>query len=180
MNKIRLAAASGLVGAVTLISAGAAQAYPDPSIVITLPDSVIYGGDSLSYTVSAEVDCDWTVTYADGVASGVSATQTGSGTSFSGTYKTKTVSETFKSPIKATCAYDSEADASSAATASASATVTLLPRGTGDDDATDDSDDNGILPDTGGANLALLVAGGALVVLGGGAVYAARRRQTAH
>lgn len=199
MKNLRLAAAAAIAGVVTLLSSGAAQAYPDvPNVTLTIPDSVIYGGETFSYTAKADVDCEWTVTYAEGRASGVAADQNGSGKSLSGSYKTKVVSKTFKSPITATCVYDDGVPAVSAkivtgndvtpalysgsastlqaATqdASASATVTLLPRGG------DDEDDNGALPDTGGSNLWILVLGAGLVLAGGGALYASRRRHSAH
>ncbi len=117
------------------------------------------------------------------------------GTSLSGSYDTKVVSKTFKSPIKATAstttpqtsakvvtsndvtpAFYSTADSAQTLqaaiqSASASATITLLPKG-------GDKNDDGALPDTGGSNLWILVLGGALIVAGGGVTYVARRRHT--
>ena len=194
MKNLRLAAAASVAVAVSVLSAHSAQAYPDsPNVTIAIPSSVLVGGNNFTFSASADVDCDWTVTYKDGRAAGVPADQTGSGKSVSGSYDTKVVSKTFRSPITATCAYDANASGSSTSaakndTASASATVTLLPVGapSGDDGDSDagtgngeggSEDGNGILPDTGGSNLWILVAGGALVVVGGGAVIASRRRQ---
>ncbi|MFI5426819.1 LPXTG cell wall anchor domain-containing protein [Aeromicrobium sp. UC242_57] len=151
------------------------------------PAPEFVGGNQFTFSATADVDCDWTVTYTDGRAAGQPATQSGEGESFSGSYETKTVTKIFKSPITATCAYDDgSAESSSwtepaAATASASATVTLLPVGSdaGDDDSeagAGGGDDNGVLPDTGGSNLWLFAVGGGLVIVGAGAVIAARRR----
>lgn len=195
MMKIRLIAAAVIAGVATLLSAGTANAgYPDPPITLTIDDNILVGGNTFSYTAdSGSVECDWTITYNDGRAPGEPAVQAGSGTSISGSYKTKVVSKTFKSPITATCEYDDGQSASTddattapafystgsgASTlqaaiqeASASATVTLLPK--------DSGDDGDSLPDTGGSNLSWLLIGGALVVVGGGITYTARRRHTA-
>ncbi|MDR7085940.1 LPXTG-motif cell wall-anchored protein [Aeromicrobium panaciterrae] len=195
MMKIRLIAAAVIAGAATLLSAGSANAgYSDPPITLTLDDNILVGGNTFSYTAdSGSVECDWTITYNDGRAPGEPAVQQGSGTSFSGSYKTKVVTKKFKSPITATCEYDdgqtaSTDDATTAPAfystgsgastlqaaiqeASASATVTLLPLG---------GDDSGSLPDTGGSNLSLILLGGGLVLVGGGVTYMARRRQSSH
>jgi LPXTG-motif cell wall-anchored protein len=197
MITLRLAAAALVAGAATLLSSGAAQAYPDsPNVVITIPDSVLYGGDTFDYTAKADVDCDWTVTYAQSAGG---KTQTGSGASISGTFDTKVVTKTYKSPITALCKYDDGVPAVSAeivtsnqvtpaffstATgdvlqaaaqeASASAVVTLLPRG-----AAAAPDNNGALPNTGGSSLWILIVGAGLVLVGGGLAYAARRRISA-
>ena len=179
MKKIRLVAAASIATAVTLLSAGAAQAYPDaPNVTITIHDNILYGGDKFSYTANADVDCDWTISYPR--AAGQSPTQTGSGTSTSGSYDTPPVKEVERSNITATCEYDDGAPASAGVqasalqTASASAVVTLLPRG-----GAGDADEDAALPDTGGSNLWLFAVGGALVLVGGGTLYAARRRHSA-
>jgi LPXTG-motif cell wall-anchored protein len=178
MMKFRLIAAAVIAGAATLLSSGAANAgYPVPPITITIDDNILVGGNTFHYTADAgDVECDWTITYDEGRAPGVDAVQTGSGTSISGSYKTKVVSKKFKSPITAECQYETgegdEITASAVATASASATITLLPKGSGDD--------GGALPDTGGSNLSLILLGGGLVLVGGGVTYMARRRQSSH
>ncbi len=176
MTKFRLIAAAAIAGVFTMLSSGTAHAgYPDPAITITVDDADIIGGTTFSYkATSGSVDCDWTITYADGHAPGVPPTQTGSGTSISGSYKTKVVTSVFRSPITAKCVYDdgqvaSTSDGSTGPaffstssgaktvqaidqTASASATITLRPKGS-------DGDDNGALPDTGGSNLSLFLHG---------------------
>ncbi len=199
MLKLRLAVAAAIVAAATLMTAGAAQAYPDPTITIDVNGKILVGGNTFTYKASASVDCIWTVTYADGHAPGTSPTQTGAGKSISGKYDTKVVSKTFKSPITAECKYDdavapavvrvtstntvtpafyssspSTALQTALQTASASATITLLPT-PGPDDGDDSS-----LPDTGGSSLYWLIIGGALVAVGAGVAYAARRRHSSH
>ena len=197
MMKIRLIAAAVIAGTATLFSAGTAHAgYADPPITITVDDAILVGGNTFSYVADAgSVECDWTITYSDGRAPGEPAVQTGSGTSLSGTYDTKVVSKTFKSPITAVCEYDDgqTASATTGSTApafystgsgastlqtaiqeaSASAIVTLLPEG-------GNGGDGGALPDTGGSNLSLILLGGGLVLVGGGVTYMARRRQSSH
>ncbi|WP_082582317.1 LPXTG cell wall anchor domain-containing protein [Aeromicrobium sp. Root236] len=197
MIKLRLVAAAAIAAAATLLSSGAAQAYPDiPNVTITVSDATLIGGKTFDYKASADVECDWTVTYAEAVNG--SATQTGTGTSLTGTYDTKVVSKIFKSPIKALCKYDDNVPAVSAKVvtsnqvspafystsaaktlpaaiqnASASATITLLPLG-----GVDNGDD-GALPNTGGSNAWILVLGAALVAAGGSITYVARRRHSA-
>src|SRR4051794_18232355 len=47
MIKLRLVAAAAIAAVATLMSSGAAQAYPDiPNVTLTIPDSVLYGGDT--------------------------------------------------------------------------------------------------------------------------------------
>lgn len=199
MMTLRLGAAALIAAAAAMLSTAPAQAYPDaPNVSITIPDSVLYGGTTFDYRATADVECDWTVTYAEAVNG--PATQTGSGTTISGTYDTKVVKDTFKSPVSATCTYDDgvppvsakivtsnevtpafwtgeDGDVVTAATqrATASATVTLLPRSTSSDTAKD----NGVLPDTGGSSLWILVVGVGLLLVGAGLTVATRRRRSA-
>lgn len=104
-------------------------------------------------------------------------TQTGSGTTFSGTFSTPKVSAITPLPISATCTYDNfdSTGAVSDAVASDSATVTLLPVGV-DVTPAAAGDAGGFLPSTGGSSLWILVVGGALVLIGGGTFVVARRR----
>lgn len=188
MKNFRLAVATSIAVAVTVLSSGAAHAYPDsPNVTISIPDSTLVGGKVVTFTARAEVECDWTASFPGGHAAGESATQSGSGESFSGSYLTKAVDADLKVPLTVTCAYDSSQVAAAAAkapsvkdaTASASATITLLPAGSSDGESgSGRSDDNGALPDTGGSNVWILALGGVLIVAGGGAVVASRRRHT--
>ncbi len=201
MMKFRLIAAAVIAGAVTLLSSGTAYAnYPEPAITLTIDDADIIGGTTFSFTAkSGTTPCSWTVTYADGRAAGVPAVQTGSGTTFTGSYKTKKVTSVFKSPITAVCRYDdgqpaSTDDAGTTAPAfysatgssavqaglaaapqqaAASAIVTLRPLGSG-------SDDGDALPDTGGFSFSLILLAAGLLALGGGVTYLARRRFSSH
>jgi LPXTG-motif cell wall-anchored protein len=197
MIKIRLVAAAAIAVVAPMLFSGAAQAYPDsPNVRITISDATLVGGNTFTYKATSDLDCKWTITYGEAVNG--SATQTGTGKTIKGTYDTKVVSKTFRSPIKATCIYDDKSPVSTKVvtsndvtpafystsqgvqtlqavtqTASVSATVTLLPKG-------GVGDDNGALPDTGGSNLWIFVLGGALVVAGGGVTYVARRRHSTH
>jgi hypothetical protein len=114
----------------------AGHAYPDgPNITISIPGGTLYGGDTFTFTVTSDVECDWTVTYADGDPT----TRTGQGTTLSGTFTTREVDQIYSSPIVAVCTY---VDQGQSAQAVASATVTLLPRGSsGDGDGGDGDGD---------------------------------------
>lgn len=199
MNKLRLAAVAAITGAIAMFSSVPAQAtYVDVTVILTA-DSPVVGGKTVNFSVttsSGTVNCDWTVTFSDGVAASENDTRTGSGTSFSGSYESKVVASSTPTTMTARCDYDDGQPAkkvsSSASTgntvspavftaglqaapqnASDSATVILLPEGgvAGEDD--------GDLPDTGGSNLSWLLIGGALVLAGGGITYATRRRHSA-
>lgn len=191
MGKFRLVAAAAIAGVITLLSSGAQAAlYPDCGITLTLNNSTVVGGEKFSFTADAgDVECDWTVTYAG-------KTKTGSGTSLSGTFSTKKVSEKTTTKITAKCVHEVNSSLSSSTastdvtpafyssgstqtlqsadrTCPVSADVTLLPKGAAPDD-----EEDGVLPDTGGANFWLLVIGGVLVLGGAGITYASRRRHT--
>ena len=199
MHKLRLVAVAAIMGAIATFAAAPAHAYPD--VVITLSaDATQIGGKNVHFTADTtahNVECDWTVTWTDGVAAGEDPVRTGQGLSLSGTYKSKVVTTSTPTTMKVECLYDNAvapivAEVSTGNTVSpalytgkattlqtaivpaapAYATVTLLPRG-----AT--SPDGAELPDTGGSNLSWLLLGGALVIVGGGVTYAARRRQSA-
>lgn len=192
MFKLRLVAAAAIACAVTLLSSGAAQAYPDCGISLSLNNATLVGGGTFTYTADAgTVDCDWTVTYRDKV-------KKASGTSVSGSFKTPAVNKKTTSTITAECTH--EATESSAAvepsdsadvtpafysatpsdavqaadvTCPVTAKVTLLPAGLADNG---DANSNGLLPNTGGASFWILLLGAALVLGGGGVTYASRRR----
>ena len=157
MTSARLAIAGILAALFTVLGAGAAQAYPDPTI--TINDGRLVGGNEYEFTAQGGgVSCEWTVTY-------LGQTRTGSGTSFSGSFTTPAVEQQRDNPVTATCVYDG-------GVANASATVTLLPLG---GDVTPAAA-SGVLPNAGGSNLWILVVGGALVLIGAGTFVLARRR----
>lgn len=165
MNKIRLVAAAALAGAITVLSPGAAQAYPDCSVDIDV-DRTIIGGRTLEFRADVEgggVDGDFTATFNGDSASG-------SGSSYSDSFDTPEVDAKTNKTLQVS--FRSAPDSELQATCNASVTITLLPAGS----VADPGDDNGALPNTGGSNLWLLVAGGALLIGGGGVTYAARRR----
>jgi len=173
-NVIRVAAALALSAVFGLSFVAPAQAYPDPTITIHLPDDEIYGGDTFSFSVtSGSTECDWVVDYEG-------KQKTGSGTSISGSFGTVKVSKRTPTPLSAVCTYvttasgngAATADVQSAATASATATVYLLPRGGNGNGGSDSSG----LPGTGGYSLWYVVGGIALVIAGGGALALSRRR----
>lgn len=187
MGKFRLVAAAMIAGVVTLLSSGA-QAYVDCGITLTLSSSTVVGGESFTFKADAgQVDCAWVVTYAG-------KTKTGNGTSITGSFPTDEVSKKTTTTIKATCEHEIGSALSKSSTSTdvtpafyssspsaavqartdicpVSAHVTLLPKGTS-------PEDDGALPDTGGANFWLLVIGGVLVIGGAGITYASRRRHT--
>lgn len=169
MTSARLAIAGVLAALFTVLGAGAAQAYPDPTI--TINGGRLVGGGTFEFTAqSGGVACDtFTVTYRG-------ETRTGSGTTFSGSFTTPRVTTITDTTVSATCRY-------SGSVASASAVVTLLPVGADLAPAAVDTGSNtpsgalsGILPNTGGSSLWILVVGGALVLIGGGTFVVARRR----
>lgn len=175
MTSARLAIAGVLAALFTVLGAGAAQAYPDPTI--TINGGRLVGGGTFEFTAqSGGVVCDtFTVTYRG-------ETRTGSGTTFSGSFTTPPVTKITDTTVSATCQYVS-VGATGGAVASASAVVTLLPVGADLAPAAVDTGSNtpsgalsGILPNTGGSSLWILVVGGALVLIGGGTFVVARRR----
>jgi len=170
MNTLRLAAAAIIAGALTLLSTGAAQAYPDCEVTIEVSDSTVVGGKSFTFTADAGAsEGTFEVSYpeADG-----STTRTGEGSSISGSFKTEVVSKKTSTEITVAFTADSQS-------CEDSATVTVVPSGAGDGDGDAGAGDgDSALPDTGGSNLYLLIIGGALLLAGGGLTYAARRRQS--
>lgn len=170
----KLAGAAAAAVLTALIPLGAAQAYVDPTIEVTVSDTTVIEGSTFTASASSNISCDtWTLSF-DGTA------EKGSGKAFSTGFTAPDVTKKTKLPLVGTCDYD-DADLSSApAAANAAAvvpaasralsrtiTITVLPKG---------AEDDGALPDTGGSNLSLLLIGGMLVVAGGGVTYAARRR----
>ena len=187
MKKFRLIAAASMAAVVTLLSSGAAQAYPDCGINLTLTTTTLVGGKSFGFKADAgAVDCAWQVDYRG-------QTKLGNGTSFSGSFATPKVSKKTTTTITATYTFDdakvSAAPAASVVTSAfystgsasniqaaqrtcpVSVDVTLLPKG---------ADSGASLPNTGGSNLSLLLLGGGLLLVGGGVTYLARRRSSSH
>jgi hypothetical protein len=101
MTTARLALAAALAALFSLVTAGSAQAYPDPIVKISLATPEVVAGLGLDVEVSSGgMDCDWMVSFGD-------QTKTGSGTSFSDTFvapKTD-VALAVPVPLTATCLY---------------------------------------------------------------------------
>jgi LPXTG-motif cell wall-anchored protein len=192
MLKTRLAAAAGLAAVVTLFTASAASAYPDPVIEPTggsAADGVVAPGEDFTLTGNfSGTDCNpWSSTF-NGEAG-----ESGTGTTFSVTFTAPEEEGDYSVDI--TCVYDDgteeptlsgAADNSSSnatqvaylpsviqtATVSFPIEVRAADSGTGSDDS---DSDNGALPDTGGTSVWYLVGGAALVAGGAGLVVARRR-----
>jgi LPXTG-motif cell wall-anchored protein len=198
MKKLRLVAVAAIMGGIAIFAAAPAQAYPDVVVVLTA-DSPVIGGKTVHFTADTtahNVQCDWTVTFSDGVANGENAVRTGHGLSLSGSYHSKPVSKKTPTTMTAECLYDNAAAPVVAKISSSNAVTPALYTGKATTlqsaivPATPDSvtvillpvggEDNGSLPDTGGSNISWLFIGGALVLAGGGVTYAARRRHSAH
>ncbi|MEO6604487.1 MAG: LPXTG cell wall anchor domain-containing protein [Aeromicrobium sp.] len=140
--------------------------YVDVVVVLKV-DSNVEGGKTVPFsatTTAGNIDGNWTVKYS-GAAAGDSGVRTGTGTSFSGSFKSKVVSKSTPTSMTATFSY------CNGATASDVASVTLSPAG--------GADDGDALPNTGGSNLSWVLIGGALVLVGGGVTFASRRRHSA-
>lgn len=170
----KLAGAAAAAVLTALIPLGAAQAYVDPTIDVTVSDTTVVEGSTFTASASSNISCEgWTLSF-DGTA------EKGAGKTFSTGFKAPDVAKKTKFPLVGTCAYDDTKLSSAPAAANAATvvpaasralsrtiTITVLPEG---------KDGDGALPDTGGSNLPLLLIGGMLVVAGGGVTYAARRR----
>jgi LPXTG-motif cell wall-anchored protein len=170
-------AAAAAAAVVALVPAAAHAVYVDPAIGLTVSDTTVVEGASLTAKATSTLDCDWTISFA-GTA------EQGSGTTFTAGFTAPDVDNKTTLPLVGRCGYDDAAPSSTparaadtaaavpVATREASRTVqiTVLPKGAAE------TDDNGVLPDTGGSTLTLLLVGGALVVAGAGITVAARRR----
>ena len=181
MRKTLVAVAAAVAGLIVAFAPTAANAYPDP--VITNPggsaaDGVVAPGEAFTVTGSFDgVDCNpWNATFlGEGIGSG-------SGPTFSVSATAPTEPGTY--PLTITCTYDDGTTAPVSFNPGAviqSTTLTYQIRVAGDagtGSGSGSSADNGVLPKTGGPNVALLAAGGALLVAGG-AVVAVRRRTAA-
>lgn len=204
MIKTRLAVAAGLAGIVTLFSASAANAYPDPQINVgggSAADGVVAPGEE--FTLSGDfggTDCNPWVSTFNGTAGA-----SGSGTTFSVTFTAPAEPGTYSVDI--TCTWDDLTDAEEPQdqpqdqalggavvvepvlfvptvlqTTVVSFPVSVQVAGDAGTDAGDgagagvasESDGNGILPDTGGNSIWYLVGGAALVAAGTGFVVSRR------
>lgn len=184
MRKTLVALAATAAGLIVAFAPTAANAYPDP--VITNPtgnaaDGVLAPGEAFTLSGGFDgVDCNpWSATFTGGALN----PNAGSGTIFSVSGTAPTTAGSYS--ISITCDYD---DGTVAPTAPASFNPGALPQQltlsfaiavrTDAGSGSGSNASNGVLPSTGGPNMALLAAGGALLVAGG-AVVAVRRRTAA-
>ncbi|MEG9227731.1 LPXTG cell wall anchor domain-containing protein [Aeromicrobium sp. Sec7.5] len=189
MRKTLVALAAATAGLIVAFAPTAANAYPDPVLTGlsgSAADGVVAPGEAFTLSGGFDgVDCNpWTATSTAGPLNPSS----GSGTTFSVSGTAPTEPGTFT--ISITCDYDDGTPVAS--TAPASFTPGAIPQqltltyaiavrtdaGTGSGSGSGSNASNGVLPSTGGPNVALLAAGGALLVAGG-AVAVARRRTAA-
>lgn len=179
MRKTLVALAAAVAGLIVAFAPTAANAYPDP--VITNPggsaaDGVVAPGETFTLTGSFDgVDCNpWSATFL-GETIG-----SGNGPTFSVSATAPTAPGTY--PLTITCTYDDGTVAPISFNPGAVIQTRTLafqiqvPGAAGN--GTGSNASNGVLPSTGGPNVAILAAGGALLVAGG-AVVAVRRRQAA-
>ncbi len=192
MKLFRLLAAALLALVVSLVSVGAAQAYPSPVFNLSLNRHTVYGGQTVQATVKSNVECStWKVDF-------LGQTATGHNTdTFTHTFATQKVTKKQLRDVTARCTYDSAAVGAGHAVRIVAAEsgllhspVTILPRkatGTGQVGGNGNGHHNGSgtsggsgsgLPNTGGP--AFWVALLALVlVLGGGVAMVRNRRHAA-
>lgn len=179
MRKTLVALAAAVAGLIVAFAPTAANAYPDPVITNlggSAADGVVAPGEAFTLTGAFDgVDCNpWTATFLGQIIG------TGSGTTFSVSATAPTAPGTY--PLTITCDYDDGTVAPIAFNPGAidqTRTLTFQIQVAGAAGSGSGSNaSNGVLPSTGGPNVAILAAGGALLVAGG-AVVAVRRRQAA-
>jgi len=180
MRKTLVALAAAVAGLIVAFAPTAANAYPDPVLTNlggSAADGVVAPGETATLTGAFDgVDCNpWTATFL-GETIG-----TGTGTTFSVSFTAPTTPGTY--PLTFTCKYEDGTPTApisfNPGAVEQTRTLTFqiqVPGAAGNGSGSNAS--NGVLPSTGGPNVAILAAGGALLVAGG-AVVAVRRRQAA-
>ncbi len=183
MRRIALAAlalATAVCGAGLLAFAttAPAQAYPDASITVEISDTTVFSGERFTVKAEANVDCDWTATFAG-------KKHTGSGVSFKTHFVAPHVKHKTVYKLTVSCSYATAsggAAAPSRSSTSRSYDITVLPKKaqggpnahgrSGAQPASAHS--GGFLPGTGGPFLWLLILG--LVLVLAGTIIVRRRR----
>ncbi|MBC7630476.1 hypothetical protein [Aeromicrobium sp.] len=161
--KLKLASAAASVAAVAIMTAGSAQAaYEDSTIDFAISDSTPIEGSTFTVKASSNADCDWTAAFNG-------STESASGENISAEFTAPSVEKDTDFALTVRCSYDEKP----VLTATRTATVTVLAK---DSVGGADTDESGVLPDTGGLDVEYLWAGGALILIGAGATFAARRR----
>lgn len=185
MRKTLVALAAAVAGLIVAFAPTAANAYPDPVITNTsgnAADGVVAPGEAFTLSGSFDgVDCKtWTATFTGGPLN----PNSGSGTTFSISGTAPATPGAYS--ISIICDYDDGQPgvapvAFNPGQIPQQRTLTFqlqvaVPGAAGNGSGSNAS--NGVLPSTGGPNVAILAAGGALLVAGG-AVVAVRRRTAA-
>ena len=171
MKRLQLALAGAVVATLTVLAPSPAQAYP--TMMCTVSDRVVTGGEDVTVTAQASPDTDsttWTLSYEG-------QNRSRSGNPVTATFDTDEVDEPTQTTVTATVT--NQAGDSSTCTG----VIVLLPRDSDDDDEGDGDGDGGgsgdngsLLPNTGGERLIWLIIGAMLVLVGGGVVATSRRR----
>lgn len=164
----------GLLGVTAL--APAAQAYPEPTIEVSVSDQSVHAGATFTSSSEASVDCTWTHQW-NGKSS------TGHGKKHTATWVAPNVKKKTVIPLYFACDYDATFSAGRsvlvpAATVTRTIDVTVLPgrgRQQGQGAPAGSASD---LPNSGGPDKSILLGGLLLLLLGGIAVRAARSRAT--
>ncbi len=169
MKKLILTGLTALAGVVASVGiAPAAHAYPEAVCTLVISAQVVNSGDEITATctlettdtaarAAADSDTQWEMTFNG-------ETRTGTGSSFTATFKAPEVSERTELTLLSV-------GVNGETSCQRTAMITVLPRG---DQVTPPGDDDG-LPGTGGPRLALLFAGLGLVLAGGAAIRQSRK-----
>jgi hypothetical protein len=192
-------AASMVIGSAS--ASAALVSYIDAQIEVHVNPTTLIGGNSFDGYATANVDCNWTVTFR-----GESQTDFGDRIDF--TFDTPVVDEEIERDLDVTCIYNDEQllgsamepdavtnasyviDAAPATLHAAdrelgrTVVITILPLGSDDDDDDDDDSDsssssassNSDLPNAGGVDAGWVYGGVALVLAGSAAIFLVRRR----
>lgn len=148
--------------------APSANAYPPPTLYLTLSTNRVVSGHTFEATAKATVNCDTITLRWNG------QTASATGPMVKHRYKAPIVSSTVVITAHATCTYTDNSglvgNAISATTKTlyAEADVTVVPA----------NSKGGKLPNTGGPSIGWLIGGIAALLAGAGAMYAGRRRDT--
>ena len=176
MKKVLLVAVAMVAAMLAMIgTAQTASAYPETTCSVSVSAQTVHEGDNFTVTASATsttVDqrtaarlaadqFNWQMTFNGEV-------RTGSGQTFTQTFKAPNVAEVTKLPLTVKSVM---ADAK--ATCERTVFITVLPDGTV---VTPPGEPGGNLPNTGGPRLLILLAGLGLVAVGAFAVRQSRRR----
>lgn len=162
-----------------MLIAGPAQAYPQQAVHIHfhVDHQVVHGGSTVTGFTSADVRCDWTVTF-------LSQSASGSGKRFRHEFATPKVHKRTVYPMRATCRYtSSQGDPK---TWTGTIPITVVPTGDPLHQGAAGAGVNaappaggalsGLLPNTGGPAFWVLLAGLALLLGGAGVLLSSRRR----